>query len=98
MHYSRIYKDKLIYALLLSFFSFIFVFFFSRTTSPLYKYDVGIDSAYFQTMARGWINGKVLYRDIFDQKGPYLYTIEALGILLCNGRIGIMIMQIITFI
>ncbi|MBQ8325023.1 MAG: hypothetical protein IJX82_07740 [Clostridia bacterium] len=64
----------------------------SSYTSPLYPYDYGGDSAIFSLVGKGIANGKILYVDLFDHKGPILFFIEALGCLM-GGRFGIWLLQ-----
>ena len=67
----------------------------SYSTSPLYVHD-GYDSCVFQTMGMLLLEGKVPYVDLFDHKGPMLYLIQALGLWLGGGKIGIFILQILV--
>lgn len=40
--------------------------------------------------------GKVLYKDFFDHKGPILYIIELIGLGLANGNtVGIWVVEVI---
>jgi hypothetical protein len=49
-------------------------------------------------MGKGMMNGKVLYRDIFDQKGPLLYFIHGLAYLISNRTfMGVYIMETASF-
>ena len=63
----------------------------STSTSPLY-YHGGYDSAIFQEIGLGILHGRMPYRDLFDNKGPLLYLINALGMLI-GGRTGIFLLQ-----
>ena len=63
----------------------------STSTSPLY-YHGGYDSAIFQEIGLGILHGRMPYRDLFDNKGPLLYLINALGMLI-GGRMGIFLLQ-----
>ena len=63
----------------------------STSTSPLY-YHGGYDSAIFQEMGLGILHGRMPYRDLFDNKGPLLYLINALGMLI-GGRTGVFLLQ-----
>lgn len=47
--------------------------------SPLYPTNWWCDANIFQVMGNEIWNGKVLYRDIYDQKGPVIFLIHALG-------------------
>ncbi|MFV0469965.1 MAG: hypothetical protein ACK5MK_13695, partial [Dysgonomonas sp.] len=65
--------------LLLLFFvvSFLFVLFFSISTSPLYD-SLGYDSGIFMLVGKAIAAGRLLYVDIFDHKGPAFFFFEAL--------------------
>ncbi len=39
----------------------------------------GVDSSVFRYIARGIAGGKLIYRDMFDHKGPLLYLINFIG-------------------
>lgn len=73
--------------------AFVFLSVFSWSTSPFFVHD-GCDSAVFKTMGLALLKGKVLYKDIFDHKGPILYFINALGQWLIPGRLGIFLLQL----
>lgn len=68
------------------------MFLLSNYTSPLYVYDYGYDSAIFSLIGKGIVNGKIVYKDLFDHKGPLLFFIEALGYYL-GGHTGILLIQ-----
>lgn len=59
----------------------IFLFYFSTTTSPHHPNNYGFDSAYYRFIGASVLKGKVPYKDIWDNKGPILYFIEAIGAL-----------------
>lgn len=81
-----------------------FVLIFSESTSPLYSdyYNYGGigdygDSLQFQTVGKGWAEGLIPYRDLFDHKGPLAFLVNALGFLIGFGsRYGIVVFQIIA--
>lgn len=73
----------------------LFLLYFSCWTSPVMKGSYGYDSALFSMIGRAIVNGKVMYRDYFDIKGPVFFFWEALGQFICTGRIGINILQLI---
>ncbi len=54
---------------------------FSETTSPLSTNVYGDDSSYYRFIGASILKGKTLYTDIWDNKGPVLYLIQALGAL-----------------
>lgn len=75
--------------------AFLFVFLFSCTTSPLYEHHpfwFHGDSGIFQEMGVCLAQGGTPYLDLFDHKGPVLWFIQALGILI-SPQWGIMILQ-----
>lgn len=56
-----------------------FLFVFSFTTSPLTRNSWGSDSVFFQYVGYSTAMGQVMYRDIFDTKGPYLFLIQQIA-------------------
>lgn len=75
--------------------AFLFVFLFSCTTSPLYEhYPFWFhgDSGIFQEMGVCLSQGGTPYVDLFDHKGPVLWFVQALGIII-NHHWGIMLLQ-----
>ncbi len=73
--------------------SAVFVSGFSSSTSPFFT-DMGADSAIFRLIGYAMKNGKALYVDIFDHKGPVLFFIEYIGQMIQDGRYGIFLVQI----
>jgi len=71
----------------------VFLLFYSISTSPLFAFE-GLDSAIFQEVGLVTTHGKVLYRDILDNKGPILYWINGLGMTI-GGTNGILLLQIL---
>ena len=69
--------------------SFIYVFVYSSSTSPLYPATYGSDSALFQVIGKYWSidlfeiesqnAGGIPYIDFFDHKGPLIFWINAIG-------------------
>lgn len=89
----------LIYGILLIA-AFLFVYFFSCTTSPLYEHHpfwFHGDSGIFQEMGICLVQGGTPYADLFDHKGPVLWFIQALGIMI-SPRWGIMALQILVLL
>lgn len=74
----------------------IFCFLYSISTSPLTFNFWGSDSAFFQMAGKAMNHGMVMYKDIFDIKGPYLFFIEFLGYATGFGRYGIFLIQCIN--
>ena len=69
-----------------------FLYLFSYSTSPLYK-SFGDDSAIFQAVGKGWTQGLLPYVDMFENKGPLIFAIDAFGYLI-YPRVGIFLLQI----
>ncbi|MED1205341.1 hypothetical protein [Heyndrickxia acidicola] len=67
-------------------------------SSPLYPFNDWVDSNAFFTMGKGMMHGKVLYRDLFEQKGPYLYFIHGLAYLLSHKSfLGVYLFEVASF-
>ncbi|MGN0520643.1 MAG: glycosyltransferase family 39 protein, partial [Candidatus Fimenecus sp.] len=47
-------------------------------SSFLYPFNDWVDANCFFTVGKALANGKVLYRDIYEQKGPWLYFLHAI--------------------
>ena len=48
-------------------------------SSFLYPYNDWNDANSYFTMGKGMMNGLVIYRDLYDQKGPYLYLLYGIA-------------------
>lgn len=83
------------------FFAYIYILFCSLLMSLLCTnnpFQIGytlIDSSVFTYVAKVIVAGGMPYRDTFDHKGPLIYLIDALGLLI-NEQIGIWIVEVIT--
>ena len=58
--------------------SSLFLLFASVYTTPLNDY-YGYDSAYYLLIGKGICQGKIPYLDLYDQKGPLVFYLNALG-------------------
>jgi len=65
------------------------------TNNPFQIGKTGCDSSVFIYVAKVMIDGGMPYRDTFDHKGPLIYLIDALGLLL-NEHVGIWVLELIT--
>lgn len=54
--------------------------------SPLYQINKWVDANAFVTVGKALAHGQVLYKDIFEQKGPFLYFAHTLAYWLSPGR------------
>lgn len=66
--------------------------------SPMYSFNDWVDANAFFTMGKGWMNGLIPYRDLFEQKGPILYLIYGIGSLFSyHTFFGIYLLEILSF-
>lgn len=72
--------------------SIFFLYFFSYSTSPRYFF-IGMDSIIFQAVGKCWAEGLLPYVGTFENKGPLLFAINALGYMI-YPRYGIFPLQI----
>ncbi len=68
--------------------SVIFLLYFSTATSPLFPNTYGVDSAFYRFAGKMMLQGKILYKDIWDNKGPILFFIQAIGALAGTDNSG----------
>ena len=81
--------------LLLLLFSCVLVTLFS-TCSPLYPINPWDDANVFMTIGKSMLRGKVLYRDIFDQKGPVLFFLHEIAAAISyTSFLGIYIFEVL---
>ena len=91
---KNLYTLKHYIALIL--YSFL-VMFLCTKSSPIYVLNDWYDANAYYTMGKGLVRGVVLYRDLFDHKGPFLYLIYAAGYLISNNNfVGIFIFQVVS--
>ena len=80
----------------LAFVSLLFAFFFFTSARPLYpELGFGYDSYIFTAMGRQMAEGQVLYRDMFDHKGPFIFILNAIPKLFGAGISGIWFIEVI---
>lgn len=89
---KKIDKEYLLICIL----GILFLLLYATSTSPLTSNFWGWDSAFFQMVGRNLNHGLVMYKDIFDIKGPYLFAIQYLGYATGIGRYGLFIIEIIN--
>jgi hypothetical protein len=66
-------------------------------SSFLYRINPWSDANILFTMGRGMLQGKILYADLFDHKGPLLYAIYALaGLLSSVSFFGVWILETVS--
>ncbi len=65
--------------------------------APFAQSTNGVDSSVFIYSAQQILDGQLIYKDIVDHKGPFLYFINAAALFIFNGNfIGIWIFEIIS--
>lgn len=89
-------KDRLwpvfAFALLLS----AGVLFFCSKSSPGYPINDWCDANIYLTIGKGMSRGLVLYRDLYDHKGPLLYAVHVLAALVSfRSFIGVYLIEIV---
>lgn len=68
---------------------------FSSECSPLYPINDWVDPNCFLTVGKGILEGKVPYRDLYEQKGPYVYFLHALCALISGDSfLGVWLAEI----
>ncbi len=66
--------------------------------SPLYAFDDYDDLHCFITVAKSMLSEMVPYRDLYEQKGPLLYMIHALAVLISDKSfIGVYLLEVLCF-
>ena len=66
-------------------------------SSPFYAFNDWMDANIFFTMGRSMLGGRVLYRDVFDHKGPVLYLLYGLaGLVGGTDFRGVLVLEIIA--
>lgn len=79
-------------------FLFVIVFVISLIyldSSPIYKNTLpDVDSSVFQVMGKGLLENKIVYKDLFDHKGPIVYLINAIALLI-SDKYGLFIIEVI---
>ena len=91
-------KHKTIFLILFCFTVALVSLFICSKNSPLYPFNDWVDENAFMTVGKSWVNGVIPYRDLYEQKGPFLYLIFALAYIINNHSfIGVFIFEIVSF-
>ncbi|WP_125573480.1 teichoic acid glycosyl transferase [Levilactobacillus huananensis] len=76
-----------------------FIMTFCSYTSPAFYFDTSPDNNAFFTVGKAMMHGIVPYKDIFEQKGPYVYLLHGLAYLVSSRSfLLIFIVEIITLV
>lgn len=74
-----------------------FIMTFCSYTSPAFYFDTSPDNNAFFTVGKAMMNGIVPYKDIFEQKGPYVYFLHGLAYLVSSRSfLLIFVYEIVT--
>ena len=74
-----------------------FVLLFTTRSSFLFVCNNWDDVNSYFTMGKGMMNGMVIYRDLYDQKGPYLYLLYGIAYLISHKTfLGVFIFEVIA--
>lgn len=85
-------QDKNIYIGLLIY-TFLLILFCSKL-SPLYPLTEWADVNLYFNMGKAMMNGKILYSEVFDHKGPVIFVLYGIGYLISNTSFfGVFIIQ-----
>ncbi|OQD43093.1 hypothetical protein BUL40_08365 [Croceivirga radicis] len=80
-----------------SFVAFLFLLIATKS-SPLYPINDWVDANAIFTVGKAMLEGLIVYKDIFEQKGPLLYFIHALAATISKESfIGVFLMEWIAF-
>ena len=81
------------YALLLA----AAVLFFCSKSSVAYPINDWCDANVYYSAGKGMLAGKVMYRDLYDHKGPLIYGLHALCAWVCpNGFAGVYVLEVLA--
>jgi len=104
MNLNKLIKNKIsdknckFFIVLYALFNAILFLFICSKSSPLYVLNDWCDANSFFTMGKGMANGLIIYKDLFEQKGPLLYLIHAISYFISNNTfLGVFIFEIISF-
>ncbi len=90
-------KDNRILLFLWSVICAFLVLLYTSRSSVLFVCNNWDDANSYFTMGKGLMNGLVLYRDMYDQKGPFLYLLYGLAYLISEKTFfGVFIFEIIA--
>ncbi len=89
----KIQNIDILSILLLLISSFIFISIFSSVSSPFLGINYRHDSSQFETIGKGWANGLLPYRDLWDSKGPYVFFINMIAYTF-NGKFTLWLLEI----
>lgn len=70
--------------------------FFCSKSSPAYPINDWSDANIYFSAGKGMLAGRVMYRDLYDHKGPLIYALHALCALVCPADFtGVWVLEIL---
>lgn len=95
--FQELASDKK-YIIILSIFTFFFLFFTSKM-SPLYPINEWSDINVYFNIGKAAMEGRTLYTESFDHKGPLIFIIYGIGYLISNSTfLGVFIIELIGWL
>jgi len=71
---------------------------FTSASSPLYPINTSVDNNTFFTLGKGMMRGKVPYRDLYENNGPYIHLLFGIAYLISNTTfVGVYILEVLFF-
>lgn len=77
--------------------STLFMLLFAYNTSPLIEY-LGVDSGMYLVIGKAMAQGRTLYADLFDHKGPIIFVFNMLPQLFIDGTLGVWLTELCLII
>lgn len=95
---TKITSNNNIILIFILFLYVVFLLFFGSKMSPFYASNEWADPNIYFNVAKGMLNGKTLYTEIFDHKGPFIFFIYGIGYFISNTSFfGMFLIQIINW-
>ncbi len=87
-------KHKNLYIALLCFAVAFFMLLIGSCNSFLYSFNDWVDVNWYKTVGNGILEGKIPYKDLFEQKGPIIYYAFAFFELFSNSAVPIFLTEV----
>ena len=94
LNLAAIPKGKAVRTFIPFLFCLLVIIGFISITPP--NISLETDSGVFMYIARGWLSGKIPYKNIWDHKGPVLYLLNVLGLMIGGGRWGVWLVELFS--
>lgn len=94
---KKIMNKQIICFILLAVLCFAAMLIFAYNNSPLVE-RYGEDGAMYLVMGRSIANGGIMYKDLFDHKGPIIFLLNAIPQIFIEGTLGVWILEVLFLI